>query len=127
LFEAAINARGSEANSIDIKHDVIAIQLEHYPDLGTVITELPPTEAFQRATEVAGALDWEIYNSDPSSGIIEAAYTSLWFGFVDDIVIRIRPAGNGSEIDLRSVSRVGRGDLGANANRIRAFAERFAG
>ena len=47
--------------------------------------------------------------------------------FVDDIVIRIGRVGDGSEIDLRSVSRVGRGDLGANATRIRAFVERFPG
>ena len=81
--------------------------------------------AFERATGIAKSLDWEIYNSDPATGIIEASYSSFWFGFVDDIVIRIRPAGSGSEIDLRSVSRVGQGDLGANASRIRAFADSF--
>lgn len=43
------------------------------------------------------------------------------FGFKDDVVIRITPAGNGSRIDVRSVSRVGRSDLGANAKRIRKF------
>ena len=50
---------------------------------------------------------------------------SFWFGFVDDIVIRVRATESGSEVDLRSVSRVGRSDLGANAARIEAFAEKF--
>ena len=124
-FDAAIMLRGETSNPLDIKPDVIAIQLEHYPDLGTIHSELDPASAFSRATEIAKDLGWEVYNSDPQSGRIEAAYTSFWFGFVDDVVIRIRPSDRGSAIDLRSVSRVGRGDLGANAARIRAFAEAF--
>ncbi len=55
--------------------------------------------------------------------MIEATDTTLWFGFKDDVAIRIRPDGSGSRIDVRSVSRVGRSDLGANARRIRAFLE----
>jgi len=125
LFDSGVYYRGKEANSIEIKPDAIALQLEAYPDLGTIITDLSPDDAFNRASDVAELLEWDIYNSDPANGTLEASYTSLWFGFVDDIVIRIRRSGSGSEVDLRSVSRVGQSDLGANAARIRAFIDAY--
>jgi uncharacterized protein (DUF1499 family) len=53
--------------------------------------------------------------------MIEATATTFWFGFKDDVVLRIRPTANGSIVDVRSVSRVGQSDLGANAKRIRAI------
>jgi uncharacterized protein (DUF1499 family) len=59
--------------------------------------------------------------ADSIAGRIEATATTTWFGFKDDVVIRIEPAEQGSRIDVRSVSRVGRGDVGANAARIRAY------
>ncbi len=127
VFDIAVERRGAEANSIDIKPESIAIQLKHYPDLSTIESSLSPSDAFSRAAEVAIELNWQIYNSDPRNGMLEAAYTSFWFGFTDDVVIRIRPTASGTEIDLRSVSRVGRGDLGANAKRIRAFTQLFPG
>jgi len=124
---AGVKLRGSASNSVDINPEAIAVQREHYPDLATIVVPLSPGAAFEKASAVAESLEWEIYNSDLHIGVIEAAYTSFWFGFVDDIVIRIRPLADdaGSELDVRSVSRVGRGDLGANAKRIRAFSQQF--
>jgi hypothetical protein len=127
VFDIALERRGPDTNSIDIKPESIAIQLKYYPDLATIESSLSPSDAFSRAAEVAIELNWQIYNSDPGKGLLEASYSSFWFGFTDDMVIRIRPAGSGTRIDLRSVSRVGQGDLGANANRIRAFTELFPG
>ena len=127
VFDIAVERRGTDSNSIEIKPESIAIQLEYYPDLATIESSLSPSDAFSRAAEVAIELNWQIYNSDPQKGLLEASYSSFWFGFSDDIVIRIRPTEEGTEIDLRSVSRVGRGDLGANAKRIRAFAQLFPG
>jgi uncharacterized protein (DUF1499 family) len=60
---------------------------------------------------------------DTAAGRIEAVDTTFWFGFQDDIVIRIRGEAAGTRVDVRSKSRVGRGDLGANARRIRGFLE----
>lgn len=125
LFDAGVDYRGEESNTLDIKPDTIARQIEFYPDLDTITSELSPEKAFERAAGVAEELGWHIYNSDPTNGLIEAEYTSFWFGFKDDIVIRIRRSDGGSELDLRSVSRVGVSDLGANAARIRVFAEKF--
>ena len=56
--------------------------------------------------------------------MIEATDTTFWFGFKDDVAIRVRPDDGGSVIDVRSVSRVGRSDLGTNARRILQFLER---
>jgi uncharacterized protein (DUF1499 family) len=69
---------------------------------------------------------WTVIASEPATGMIEAVATSTVFGFQDDIVIRVRPAmGGGSTVDVRSKSRDGKGDLGVNANRIRAFVARL--
>jgi uncharacterized protein (DUF1499 family) len=129
LFTSAvIGLRGSDSNSVEINPEAIAAQREHYPDLQTIILQVSSAEAFAEVSAVAEAMGWVINNSDSDLGILEASYTSFWFGFVDDIVIRVRPLNNDmrSEVDLRSVSRVGVSDLGANARRIRAFSRRLA-
>jgi len=66
-------------------------------------------------------MGWEIVSSNSGKGIIEATATTFWFGFKDDIAVRISPQGSGSLIDIRSLSRVGKSDVGANAARIRKF------
>jgi len=66
-------------------------------------------------------MGWQIAAVDPAEGRLEATATTKWMGFKDDIVVRIRPDGSGSRVDVRSVSRVGRSDVGANAKRIREF------
>ena len=85
----------------------------------------PPDDVFDRSEQVVQGLGWEVVNADRAAGRIEATDTTFWFGFKDDVVVRIRPADNGSRVDLRSVSRVGGGDIGANAARIRAFSSRL--
>jgi uncharacterized protein (DUF1499 family) len=92
-----------------------------YPDLRPLELPAPPAQAFARAHAAAQALGWEIVAADESAGRIEAVVTTRWFGFKDDVVVRVAPAGSGSRIDMRSRSRVGRSDLGANAQRIQGF------
>jgi uncharacterized protein (DUF1499 family) len=97
-----------------------------YPDLAPIRSEEPLGAVYQRARATAAALGWEIVSEDPVGGRIEATDTTRVFRFVDDVVIRIRPGqGGGVVLDLRSKSRDGRGDLGANAVRIRAFRAAF--
>jgi len=103
-----------------------ALQQQGYPDLAPAILELPPRAAFDLALNVARASGWEIVAAAPEDNRIEATATTLLFGFRDDIVIRITPAGSGSRVDMRSVSRVGRSDLGTNATRIREFLRRLS-
>jgi uncharacterized protein (DUF1499 family) len=92
-----------------------------YPDIAPALVADAPDAAFAKALAVARSAGWVIVASDPAAGRIEATATTPWFGFKDDVVIRIAPADRGSRIDIRSVSRVGRGDLGTNARRVRGF------
>jgi hypothetical protein len=81
----------------------------------------PPDVAFQRALRAARDAGWDIVESRPDQGRIEATDTTLWFGFKDDIVVRVTPQDSASRIDVRSVSRVGKSDVGTNAARIRNY------
>ena len=118
-FRQAVERRGAVSNSLEVKPESVALQLQAYPDLATIHSRLDPGAAVAHAADIARSLQWKIHNREGL--LIEATHTSFWFGFVDDIAIRFRPTANGTDIDLRSVSRVGTGDRGANANRIRAF------
>lgn len=61
-----------------------------------------------------GAMGYADIRSDPASGMVEGVAETFWYGFKDDIVARV----GDSQIDFRSVSRVGISDLGANTARI---------
>ena len=105
---------------------IAAQQLKAYPDLRTLVLPVSKEQAFQSALSAAGELGWQIVDSVPEEGRIEATDTTFWFGFKDDIVIRVFPAGDRSLLDIRSVSRVGASDLGTNAERIRKFLARVS-
>jgi hypothetical protein len=97
-----------------------------YPGLRPLELAVPPKQAFARAAETARQQGWEIAALDESAGRIEAVVTTRWFGFKDDVVIRVTPAAAGSRVDMRSKSRTGRSDAGANARRIREFLARMS-
>ena len=82
---------------------------------------MSPAELFKAALKASKSMGWKIVDSSEADGRIEATATTTWFGFKDDVVIRIRPTADGSELDIRSKSRVGRSDVGKNAERIREF------
>jgi uncharacterized protein (DUF1499 family) len=97
-------------------------QKRAYPDIKPLLLKEPPPQAFALALATAQAMPrWTIDASDAARGRIEASARTLWMGFTDDVVIRITAEGEGSRIDMRSLSRVGRGDFGANAARIRTY------
>jgi hypothetical protein len=94
-----------------------------YPDLRAIRVALPPPVAFEAARRAALALGWDVHGLDPVARVFEATDTSPLFLFVDDVAVRVQPGAGGSRIDVRSKSRDGVGDVGANARRIRAFAQ----
>ena len=98
---------------------------EAYPGLQSIISELSVVEAVDRAEATLVEMGLEIVEVDKPAGIVEATATTFWFGFKDDMVVRIVEEGEGSRIDLRSMSRVGQGDVGANAARIAVFIAQF--
>lgn len=124
-FTHAPDLRGPDSNSLAVKPDTLGVQREAYPDLASLRSERTVSNAYRHALEVAAGLGWDIVWQNPESGHIEAVETTAIMAFKDDIAIRIRSTAEGSVIDLRSVSRVGVGDIGANAQRIRAFIAAF--
>ena len=96
-------------------------QRQAYPDIAPLDLVLPLEAAFNRALDAAQRMGWTIVAADDTASRIEASDRSRWFGFTDDIVIRITPGGSGSRVDVRSSSRLGRSDFGVNAARVRAY------
>lgn len=93
-----------------------------YADLAPQSTAAEPARALELAEATARKLGWEVVAVDTEAGTVLARDTTGVFQFVDDILVRIRPAeAGGSLVDVRSKSRDGRSDLGANAARIRRF------
>ena len=121
-FVALAPLRATVPNGADYGGpEVAALQRAGYPDITPFTLAAPPDRALNDCLRVAKALGWDIMATSPQDLRIEATDTTPFFGFKDDIIIRITPAGPASRIDLRSVLRVGRSDLGANARRIRDF------
>jgi hypothetical protein len=112
-----LNKRAEDGRSF------IELQQEAYPDITAVPTGLNSARAYDIALDLAREQSWRMGRADPEGGVIEATAESFWYGFIDDIVIRVRADGTGARVDMRSVSRVGRSDLGANARRMRPYLE----
>ena len=99
-------------------------QRNAYPDIKTLYLDTEYDEGFDRALAAAEQMPWEkIVTKDKDSGIIEAYDKLPWFGFIDDVVIRVdtTATADSTQIDVRSVSRIGRSDIGVNAQRIRNY------
>ena len=125
-FVAVLPLRAGAPNSTDYDAAVAAEQREGYPDIAPLRLAVPPAQAFELARRVARAMGWDIVAVAPQELRIEATATTLLFGFKDDVVIRVGADGSGSRIDMRSLSRVGGSDLGANAERVRDYLHRLA-
>jgi uncharacterized protein (DUF1499 family) len=125
-FVAVLPLRADAANAAEYGGPEIAAQQHQaYPDIKPLMLNVNPDSAFQLARAAAEGMGWEIVAADSAAMRIEATATTRWFGFKDDVVVRIEPADAGSRIDVRSVSRVGRSDVGTNAERIRAYFDRL--
>ena len=121
-FVALLATRRKAPNGADYGGEKVARQQKAaYPDIQPVVLDEPPARAFERALGAARSLGWEIVDAVPAEGRIEATDTTRWFRFKDDIVLRVTANGTGSRVDVRSMSRLGRGDVGTNAKRVRAF------
>lgn len=126
-FVAVLPLRAGALNPATYGGDsVAALQHRGYPDVRPFHLEAPPAAAYARALAAAQAMGWDVVAADSGAGRIEATATTAWFGFKDDVVVRLRPDGSGTRVDVRSVSRVGGSDVGTNAARIRAYLGRLA-
>jgi len=125
-FIAMLPVRADAPNSAVYEGAEIAQQqITAYPDLRTRRIAAAPAVVFERALQAARDMGWDIVAADAAAGRIEATDTTLWFGFKDDVVIRVEADGAGSRVDVRSLSRVGGSDVGTNAKRIRAYLKKL--
>ncbi len=126
VFESVLPLRIDAPNPAEYAGaEVAAKQLAAYPDITTMTFSESADTVFQTATRVVENMGWDLVAADADAGRIEATDTTFWFGFKDDVVIRIRNRSGITELDIRSKSRVGMSDIGANANRIRSFRDRL--
>lgn len=97
------------------------LQKKYYEEIRPRAELTAPENLFRRATKAVYAMGWRVVAVVPDEGRIEATDSNFWFGFTDDIVIRVKPAGQGAKLDIRSKSRLDLPDNGKNAARIDAY------
>jgi uncharacterized protein (DUF1499 family) len=124
-FVALMPARKESANGADYRRENFELQRGAYAQVQPLVLKDKPERVFQRALDAARSLGWDVVASDAKAGRIEATETTRWWGFKDDVVVRVRAEGEGTRVDVRSMSRVGRSDLGANAARVQAFLDKL--
>jgi uncharacterized protein (DUF1499 family) len=125
-FVAVLALRANAPNPVAYGGEKIAVQQRRaFPDIVPILMNVTPSQAFDRALDAVRAMGWDLVAADRTAGRIEATDTTFWFGFKDDVVVRIHPADGGSRIDVRSLSRVGGGDIGTNAARIRTYVKKL--
>ena len=108
-------------------NDVTTGATPEYPDLQPQRFALPPEHVFDAASAVAHATEhWEVTKEDRAGGVLEAVATTPLMHFKDDVTITVSRDGEQTKVVVRSHSRIGKGDLGANAKRIRKFQDDLA-
>lgn len=121
IFVAVPAMRGANDNSLALDEQVQAAQSAFYTELAPLSLSGAAADNFAKALAAAEGMGWEIVAANGESGIIEATATTALFGFKDDVIIRLSNVDGGTRVDMRSASRAGLSDLGANAARIEAY------
>jgi uncharacterized protein (DUF1499 family) len=98
-----------------------ALQRAHYPDIAPLVLPVSTDMAFEEVLETMAELDWPVADGSEDDGRIEATVRSPWFGFRDDIVVRLTAVADQTRVDVRAVSRNGQNDGGRNAAHVREF------
>lgn len=124
-FEAIVPLRKNAPNPLKYDAETAVAQKAFYPDIKPLLVSMNYDEAYDRALKTARSMGWQLVGESRQDGRIEAYEKLLWFGFIDDVVIKVDTTGTGSKIDMRSISRLGKGDLGVNAKRIRSYFKKF--
>lgn len=107
-------------------NDVRTGETPQYADIQPQRFNQPMEKVFAVALAVVQANGWDIRLTEPAEGVIEATATTRLFKFKDDVTITVTREGNGSVVNVRSKSRIGKGDLGTNARRIRTLQAELA-
>ena len=121
-FEA-IKLREDNLVGVDTVDNWRKVHAAAYPDVRPIEIARPVAAVTADAVRLAQEQGWTIVKSDPARGHVEVTASVSYIRFHDDVVLRITPTQRGavSRVDMRSVSRIGIGDLGVNSKRIHAF------
>ena len=123
-FVAIAPLRADAPNPVEYAGVEVATQQRAaYPELQTLNYPQSKSELVEATKQVINNLGWQLVNIDADQGIVEATERTMWFGFKDDVIVRITDNGSKRLVDIRSKSRVGGSDLGKNAERIHGFIE----
>jgi uncharacterized protein (DUF1499 family) len=129
-FDAIARLRPRDANPVTYAGLYTAEQQRNaYSDIEPDMTSVSPQEAYDAAMKVITKRKWHVVDARPPQGtaprdgLIEAIARTPILGFRDDVAVRVRATHEGARIDIRSASRYGRHDLGANAARVRSLIE----
>ncbi|MCW4153193.1 MULTISPECIES: DUF1499 domain-containing protein [Halomonadaceae] len=123
-FDALRDARDAAPNAVDYPGEETARQQqEAYPEVEPLVVSAPAPSVLGAAQAEVEAAGWQIETMTDNT--IEATATTPWFGFKDDVVIRLTEQENGVRVDMRSASRLGASDVGTNALRIETFLDRL--
>lgn len=126
--EGRVNAVGDYmAKTTRDGGSVAELAAKGFPEAKTLLLRDDKDAAFDKALATAQSMGWEIVKADKAMGFIEATATTKWYGFKDDVVVRVRSVSTGSEVDLRSVSRIGGRDSGKNGLRVVAYLKKLGG
>ncbi|WP_290793769.1 DUF1499 domain-containing protein [Halomonas sp.] len=118
-FEALAEARQAAPNDVGYPEEFADLQRQAYPDIQPLLVDLPLASVLSAVETAALDQGWEIASLTETG--LEATATTFWFGFRDDVAVRLTETEAGVRVDVRSASRMGRSDLGTNAARIRGF------
>lgn len=123
-FVAIAPLRADAPNPVEYAGVEVATQQRAaYPELQTLNYTQSKSELVEATKQAIDHLGWQLVNIDADQGIVEATDRTMWFGFKDDVIVRITDNGSKRLVDIRSKSRVGGSDLGKNAERIHKFIE----
>ncbi|WP_025564389.1 DUF1499 domain-containing protein [Psychromonas sp. SP041] len=117
---------GSKNTLVYGGEEIAQQQLKAFPNIKPLISNLSAGQAYDKAVTIANSMGWQIVAKNADLYTLEATARTAFFNFADDVVIRVSPEESGSRIDIRSVSRIGRGDRGVNAKRITEFTKKFS-
>lgn len=117
-FSASVQARHQGHNPTDYAATNVAFQQDAYGIIEPLFLPVSVEQAMVGIEKLALSLGWQIQAVDRDQGVLEASDKTALFGFVDDIVVRVQVSEQGTRVDVRSASRIGRSDWGANAQRI---------
>ncbi|MBH0080048.1 MULTISPECIES: DUF1499 domain-containing protein [unclassified Pseudoalteromonas] len=121
-FVAIAPLRANASNPVEYAGEETAVQQRKaYPELVTLSFAQSKADLMTASEQAVKNLGFAVVSANTATGIVEATDTTTWFGFKDDVVIRIKDEGSQRFVDIRSKSRVGRSDLGKNAERIHSI------